>query len=350
MDNVLLDAGSAKLWDVDWGVCFDAGHRLRVPEKVPFRLTPCVARPLGPEGASRSGVFVESAQKLACQLSGDAGRSLAELLALCCRDARVEWRATLGHGKRLKGPEDGQGAPAAPHHDRFATLALSAARCFEQRRKLVADGLHRGDVLAAALDARSAALDALAVAQGGHGDAEAPKLREKSRADLGAAAAACKQASGRRAAAEHAMQAAARARQASEDDRAAFLDAARRRSAGRDEVRALLASHGAAVVGELNKRGAVLLAAGSVSTADGSNAPPLPLGQLREIFAAAPGLRDLVAALRDDPERPLRRVAAVGFEGLVVEAIAHCTDERDLFGRFQRLEGRRRGRLQLLPR
>ena len=96
------------------------------------------------------------------------------------------------------------------------------------------------------------------------------------------------------------MQAAARARQASEDDRAAFLDAARRRSAGRDEVRALLASHGAAVVGELNKRGAVLLAAGSVSTADGSNAPPLPLGQLREIFAAAPGLRDLVAALRDD--------------------------------------------------
>ena len=44
LDNVLLDASSAKLWDVDWGVCFDAGHRLAC-RKVLFRLTPVLHDP-----------------------------------------------------------------------------------------------------------------------------------------------------------------------------------------------------------------------------------------------------------------------------------------------------------------
>ena len=109
LDNVLLDASSAKLWDVDWGVCFDAGHRLRVPEKVPFRLTPCVARPLGPEGASRSGVFVESARQLASQLAGDAANrwrnyllyvvATRDAVALATRGARADQK----QGARRRG-------------------------------------------------------------------------------------------------------------------------------------------------------------------------------------------------------------------------------------------------------
>ncbi|KAH8082871.1 phosphatidylinositol kinase [Aureococcus anophagefferens] len=168
LENVLLDVRDGSVVDADWGVCFDAGTRLRVPEAVPFRLTPALRFPLGPAGCA-AGPFAAAARKTARALGGPAGAAVLELLEVVANDARVEWRATLGHGKRLKGPEDGQGAPAAPHHDRFATLALSAARCFEQRRKLVADGLHRGDVLAAALDARSAALDALAAALGRFG-------------------------------------------------------------------------------------------------------------------------------------------------------------------------------------
>ncbi|KAK7239306.1 protein serine/threonine kinase [Aureococcus anophagefferens] len=303
LENVLLDVRDGSVVDVDWGVCFDAGTRLRVPEAVPFRLTPALRFPLGPAGCA-AGPFAAAARKTARALGGPAGAAVLELLEVVANDARVEWRATLGHGKRLKGPEDGQGAPAAPHHDRFATLALSAARCFEQRRKLVADGLHRGDVLAAALDARSAALDALAVAQGGHGDAGAQAPGEVARTSARRRGLQAGERPARGGGARHAGRGAG-APGLGGRPRGALGRRARGASAAATRS-ALLASPRRAVVGELNKRGAVLLAAGSVSTADGSNAPPLPLGQLREIFARQGSKR--VIQLRFNMSVPRARV------------------------------------------
>ncbi|EGB12459.1 hypothetical protein AURANDRAFT_1930, partial [Aureococcus anophagefferens] len=98
LENVLLDVRDGSVVDVDWGVCFDAGTRLRVPEAVPFRLTPALRFPLGPAGCA-AGPFAAAARKTARALGGPAGAAVLELLEVVANDARVEWRATLGHGK-----------------------------------------------------------------------------------------------------------------------------------------------------------------------------------------------------------------------------------------------------------
>ena len=40
LDNILLDAKSCEVIHIDFNVLFDQGRNLRVPEIVPFRLTP----------------------------------------------------------------------------------------------------------------------------------------------------------------------------------------------------------------------------------------------------------------------------------------------------------------------
>ncbi|KAJ1984022.1 hypothetical protein H4R34_000930 [Dimargaris verticillata] len=47
LDNILLHAHSGAVVHVDFSVCFDQGRRLKVPETVPFRLTPNFVRALG---------------------------------------------------------------------------------------------------------------------------------------------------------------------------------------------------------------------------------------------------------------------------------------------------------------
>ncbi len=42
LDNILLDAWSGSIVHIDFNVIFERGRRLRVPEVVPFRLTPMI--------------------------------------------------------------------------------------------------------------------------------------------------------------------------------------------------------------------------------------------------------------------------------------------------------------------
>jgi len=42
LDNILLDAKSGSIVHIDFNVIFERGRRLRVPEVVPFRLTPMI--------------------------------------------------------------------------------------------------------------------------------------------------------------------------------------------------------------------------------------------------------------------------------------------------------------------
>lgn len=142
LENVLYDEEDGSIVDVDWGVCFDAGTRLRVPERVPFRLTPVVIAPLE-RGGLRDGDFVRSASALLAALRrGErGGDAFIALLEVCCRDARVEWRATLGgmrqhqHDDRQQRAAKGQSAAAvtaasmAANEKKAAALALAAARC-----------------------------------------------------------------------------------------------------------------------------------------------------------------------------------------------------------------------------
>lgn len=50
LDNVLVDLNTGEVVHVDYNVCFEKGKILRVPEKVPFRMTPNIKYALGVTG------------------------------------------------------------------------------------------------------------------------------------------------------------------------------------------------------------------------------------------------------------------------------------------------------------
>jgi PI-3-kinase-related kinase SMG-1 len=54
LDNVLVDLTSGEVVHIDYNVCFEKGKTLRVPEKVPFRLTPNIRGALGITGVEVS--------------------------------------------------------------------------------------------------------------------------------------------------------------------------------------------------------------------------------------------------------------------------------------------------------
>jgi len=57
-DNILLDDSSGEVIHIDMGICFGLGQGLRVPELVPFRLTPSLVRAFGFAGLE--GPFAHS--------------------------------------------------------------------------------------------------------------------------------------------------------------------------------------------------------------------------------------------------------------------------------------------------
>ncbi|XP_020295832.1 serine/threonine-protein kinase SMG1 isoform X3 [Pseudomyrmex gracilis] len=50
LDNVLVDLNTGEVVHIDYNVCFEKGKTLRVPEKVPFRMTPNIKAALGVTG------------------------------------------------------------------------------------------------------------------------------------------------------------------------------------------------------------------------------------------------------------------------------------------------------------
>lgn len=54
LDNMLIDLTSGEVVHIDYNVCFEKGKTLRVPEKVPYRLTPNVRDALGVTGVEVS--------------------------------------------------------------------------------------------------------------------------------------------------------------------------------------------------------------------------------------------------------------------------------------------------------
>ncbi|GFQ70195.1 hypothetical protein TNCT_391611 [Trichonephila clavata] len=50
LDNVLVDLSTGEVVHIDYNVCFEKGKNLRVPEKVPFRMTPNIKTALGVTG------------------------------------------------------------------------------------------------------------------------------------------------------------------------------------------------------------------------------------------------------------------------------------------------------------
>lgn len=57
LDNILIELNSGEVVHIDYNVCFEKGKTLRVPERVPFRMTQNVEEALGVTGVEVSHGF-----------------------------------------------------------------------------------------------------------------------------------------------------------------------------------------------------------------------------------------------------------------------------------------------------
>ena len=100
LENILLDVATGELLHIDYGICFDKGLRLRVPETVPFRLTGIMRGAMGVSG-------VEGRFRIACEETLDVLRRnqepLLTLLQAFVYDPLVDWSAQReDHRARLE--------------------------------------------------------------------------------------------------------------------------------------------------------------------------------------------------------------------------------------------------------
>ncbi|XP_017030494.1 serine/threonine-protein kinase Smg1 [Drosophila kikkawai] len=114
LDNVLINLGSGNIVHIDYNVCFEKGRTLRIPEKVPFRLTQNLVHALGITG-------IEGSFRLGCEYVLKVMRkereTLLTLLEAFVYDPLVDWtnddaqalRRSLG----AKHQAAGGGAPSA---------------------------------------------------------------------------------------------------------------------------------------------------------------------------------------------------------------------------------------------
>ncbi|XP_030381065.1 serine/threonine-protein kinase Smg1 [Scaptodrosophila lebanonensis] len=88
LDNVLINLSSGDIVHIDYNVCFEKGRTLRIPEKVPFRLTQNMVHALGITG-------IEGAFRLGCEYVLKVMRrereTLLTLLEAFVYDPLVDW-------------------------------------------------------------------------------------------------------------------------------------------------------------------------------------------------------------------------------------------------------------------
>ncbi|XP_034948666.1 serine/threonine-protein kinase SMG1 isoform X2 [Chelonus insularis] len=90
LDNVLVDLNTGEVVHIDYNVCFEKGKTLRVPEKVPFRMTPNIKTALGVTGVE--GIF-RSACEHTLRVMRRGRETLLTLLEAFVYDPLVDWRA-----------------------------------------------------------------------------------------------------------------------------------------------------------------------------------------------------------------------------------------------------------------
>ncbi|XP_043946465.1 serine/threonine-protein kinase SMG1-like [Protopterus annectens] len=90
LDNVLIDMTSGEVVHIDYNVCFEKGKSLRVPEKVPFRMTHNIATAFGVTGVE--GLFRLSCEQVV-QIMRRGRETLLTLLEAFVYDPLVDWTA-----------------------------------------------------------------------------------------------------------------------------------------------------------------------------------------------------------------------------------------------------------------
>ncbi|XP_056143769.1 serine/threonine-protein kinase SMG1 [Lampris incognitus] len=90
LDNVLIDMSTGEVVHIDYNVCFEKGKSLRVPEKVPFRMTHNIETALGVTGVE--GIFRLSCEQVV-QMMRRGRETLLTLLEAFVYDPLVDWTA-----------------------------------------------------------------------------------------------------------------------------------------------------------------------------------------------------------------------------------------------------------------
>ncbi|KAM9392172.1 serine/threonine-protein kinase SMG1 [Pholidichthys leucotaenia] len=90
LDNVLIDMTTGEVVHIDYNVCFEKGKSLRVPEKVPFRMTQNIETALGVTGVE--GIFRLSCEQVV-QIMRRGRETLLTLLEAFVYDPLVDWTA-----------------------------------------------------------------------------------------------------------------------------------------------------------------------------------------------------------------------------------------------------------------
>ncbi|XP_018612751.2 serine/threonine-protein kinase SMG1 isoform X2 [Scleropages formosus] len=90
LDNVLIDMTTGEVVHIDYNVCFEKGKSLRVPEKVPFRMTHNIETALGVSGVE--GIFRLTCEQV-IQIMRRGRETLLTLLEAFVYDPLVDWTA-----------------------------------------------------------------------------------------------------------------------------------------------------------------------------------------------------------------------------------------------------------------
>eukprot|EP00918_Siedleckia_nematoides_P048113 GHVU01105373.1.p1 GENE.GHVU01105373.1~~GHVU01105373.1.p1 ORF type:complete len:1280 (+),score=283.51 GHVU01105373.1:560-3841(+) len=96
-NNILIDMKSAELVHIDFGVAFESGKRLCVPERVPFRLTRDVVRGLGCLGTE--GPFRAQCEAV-MQVLRDEAALVLSILQVLVLDPLYNWSLDRGNGRQ----------------------------------------------------------------------------------------------------------------------------------------------------------------------------------------------------------------------------------------------------------
>ncbi|CAF1174376.1 unnamed protein product [Didymodactylos carnosus] len=88
LDNVLVDLKTGQIIHIDYNVCFEKGKKLRVPEKVPYRMTQNLQHALGIAGLE--GVFFVSSENV-LRILRLGKETLLNLLEAFVYDPLIDW-------------------------------------------------------------------------------------------------------------------------------------------------------------------------------------------------------------------------------------------------------------------
>jgi len=86
--NILIDEKTGECVHIDFGIVFEQGRLLNIPERVPFRLTRNVIDGLGPTGTE--GLFTNAAESTLSVLKRNSG-ALLTILSAVVADPLYQW-------------------------------------------------------------------------------------------------------------------------------------------------------------------------------------------------------------------------------------------------------------------